>query len=241
MKIAAMQQAVSSTFKLTDADPPAEAEDIVLLGQFLKSWSISDEEMLRSERLLVSRSFVDTNRDIPSKVPAVDFELLLGELLADGAQRCKRKLRKGSNRDGIEHPRTFWAMTTSKHGSLSGPSSGKKGIEVLHRLGRCYMWPCVDFLKFEYAGTTFPDPHLYETVCKWCAKSNDFRDAEGSSVTSTSSSSEDWWLLRFEELSDSRLGELLKNKRSPLSRDLKSQFGSKCMGDFCGEPRGLSL
>ena len=53
------------------------------------------------------------------------------------------------------------------------------------------MLPGVDYMKFEYAGTAFSGSHMYETVCKWCAKSKNFKDVEGSSVTNTSSSSED--------------------------------------------------
>ena len=49
----------------------------------------------------------------------------------------------------------------------------------------------VDFLTFEYAGISFPGSDLYETVCKWYAKSKNFKDVAGSSGTNTSSSSEE--------------------------------------------------
>ena len=58
-KIAWMRQSVSSTFKSTDLDPLAEADDIDALGVFLKSWDVPDNEILRTKTLLVSRTFTD--------------------------------------------------------------------------------------------------------------------------------------------------------------------------------------
>ena len=52
-KIAAMQKAVSQTFASSDLDPLAEADDIDGLGNFLKSWDVPDQEVLRVKTLLV--------------------------------------------------------------------------------------------------------------------------------------------------------------------------------------------
>ena len=65
-----MQQAVSATFKSADHDPLAEGDQNGLLGQFLKSWNVQDDEML------VSRTFTDVQREGPSEVPVVEVELV---------------------------------------------------------------------------------------------------------------------------------------------------------------------
>ena len=67
----------------------------------------------------------------------------------------------------------------------------KKKIKVLHRLVQCFMLPGVDFMSYEYAGTSFPEVSSNETVCKWCAKSKDFHLDLDSSGSNTSSSSEE--------------------------------------------------
>ena len=82
-KITSMQQAVSATFNSADHDPLAEGDDIDLLGQFLKSWNVQDDEILRTKRLLVSRTFTDVQREVLLEIPGPDVVLLPGDLLPD--------------------------------------------------------------------------------------------------------------------------------------------------------------
>ena len=70
-------------------------------------------------------------------------------------------------------------------------TSGKRNIRTLHQLGLCYMLPGVDYMRYTYAGSALPGTSDFDNVCKWCAKSPGFNDAEhNSSATDTSSSSE---------------------------------------------------
>ena len=62
-----MQQAVSATFKSVDHDPLAEGDDIDLLGQFLKSWTVQDNEILRTKRLLSAALSLMSKEKIPRK------------------------------------------------------------------------------------------------------------------------------------------------------------------------------
>ena len=68
------------------------------------------------------------------------------------------------------------------------------------------MLPGVDYVTCEFVGNSFPALALCDTVCKWCAKSQKFKDAVDSSGNNTSSSSEGERLLSgfgepFEDLS----------------------------------------
>ena len=78
-----MQHAVSATFRSADHDPLAKGDDIDLLGQFLKSWNVQDDEILRTKRLLVSRTFTDVQREDPSDIPGLDVELVADDLVPD--------------------------------------------------------------------------------------------------------------------------------------------------------------
>ena len=54
---------------------------------------------------------------------------------------------------------------------------------MVHRLGRCYMLPGVDYLSFSYAGEQFPAFDEYDTVCKWCVRTSQSKADPGSSGT----------------------------------------------------------
>ena len=82
-KIATMQQAVSQSFTSPEVDPLAEADDIDGLGNFLKSWEVPDQEVLRVKTLLASRTFTDVVRDDSPDVPVVQFDLAPEELAPD--------------------------------------------------------------------------------------------------------------------------------------------------------------
>ena len=45
-------------------------------------------------------------------------------------------------------------------------------------------------MSYVFAGVSFPESDAYDTVCKWCAKSFEFKADIGSSGTNTSSSSD---------------------------------------------------
>ena len=78
-----MQKAVSTTFGSADHDPLAEADDLDGLGVFLKSSGVSDDEILRTKTLLVSRSFTDVHQDVAADVPVDATEQEPVELVQD--------------------------------------------------------------------------------------------------------------------------------------------------------------
>ena len=90
-----MQHAVSITFKSIEHDPLAEADDLDALGTFLKSWDVTDDEVLRTKTLLVSRTFMNVQReDIPDS-PAGHVDSVPGEFMPDESlDEAKEKLTK---------------------------------------------------------------------------------------------------------------------------------------------------
>ena len=195
---------MAKTFASTEHDPLAEADDLGALGVFLKSWDVSDEEVLRNKKLLVSRTFLDVEREHVSVPTAVSLNMVPGEFLPDESLdeglAAKAKLAKEQqqvwNRGrskmlGSDHKQTRAAIRARLESGYYISFSGKKKIKVLHRLGQRFMLSRVDFMSYEYAGTTFPEATAYETVCKWCAKSKDFHSEQDSSGTNISSSSEE--------------------------------------------------
>ena len=82
-KIATMQESVATTFKNPEPDPLGEADDIDALGEFLKTWDVPEKEVLRSKKILTSRTFSDVERRDPSGAPSGDVELVPGEILVD--------------------------------------------------------------------------------------------------------------------------------------------------------------
>ena len=48
--------------------------------------------------------------------------------------------------------------------------SGKRKIRTLHKLGLCYALPDVDYLQYEFAGSSLPPVSAYDSVCKLCAR-----------------------------------------------------------------------
>ena len=197
-----MQQAVSKTFKSAEHDPLAEADDLDALGTFLESWDIPDEEILRMKTLLVSRTFLDVPRvgyrdSASALVDVVPVDFVPDESL-DEALAAKEKLLKEKqqvwNRGrsellGSDHKQTRANIRANLEPGYYISYSGKKRIKVLHRLGQCFMLPGVDFMTYEYAGSSFPDSSSYETVCKWCAKSKVFRSDEPGNETQRSTPS----------------------------------------------------
>ena len=82
-KIAQMQIAVSSTFKSSEPDQLAEADDIDSLADFLRTWDVPEESIRKSLNILCLRSYAELERsDSPETIP-VDFDLVPGELALD--------------------------------------------------------------------------------------------------------------------------------------------------------------
>ena len=92
------KQAVSATFKSADQDPLAEMDDIDFLGQFFLSWNVQDDEILRTKRLLVSRTNTDVQRELPTELPGDVMELLPADLIQDdfldGSASMKKELSR---------------------------------------------------------------------------------------------------------------------------------------------------
>ena len=199
-KIAAMQKAVSQTFASSDLDPVAEADDIDGLGNFLKSWDVPDQEVLRVKTLLVTRSSSDVLRDYSPDVPATQFELRTDEFAPDESLEQELLLKRKASKEkqqawnrgrsellGADHKQTRTRLRAELAPGYYISNSGKRAIKVLHMLVRCYMIPGVDY----NIGTSLPSADSYDMVCKWCAKAKDLREDQDSSCTNSSSSSEE--------------------------------------------------
>ena len=92
---------------------------------------------------------------------------------------------------GVDHKQARNLLRAKLAPEYYVSSSGKKAIKVLHMLGECYMLPGMDYMSYQYAGSSFPNADAFDTVCKWCAKVKDFQSDQDSSCTNTSSSSEE--------------------------------------------------
>ena len=68
--------------------------------------------------------------------------------------------------------------------------SREKRIRTLHRLGSCYALPGIDYLRYEYLSTAFPQVASFESICKLCGRNIENPDND-SDVPFTSSSSDD--------------------------------------------------
>ena len=199
-----MQKAVSSTFGSADHDPLAEADDLDALGVFLNSSEVSEEEVHRTKTLLASRTFTDVHREAASDDPVVAIDQEPVELLQDASLDESLAMKKKSAKEkqqvwnrsrsellGSDHKTTRATIRDQLEPGYYISYSGKKAIKVLHRLGHCFMLPGVDYMSYDYMGTVIPDSSSYDTVCKWCSKKADISGDMNSSVSNTSSSTED--------------------------------------------------
>ena len=189
-KIDLMQKTVSKTFQSTEHDPLAEADDLHALGTFLKSCDISDEEILRTKTLLVSRTFLDVPREDYSDSAAATVNLIPGEHIADESLdetlAARVKSRRRSNKSGTVAVQSYWVATTSRLVPTSEPTRSQ---DITYRiLARRRSKSCTGWDK---RAPRFSDASSYETVCKWCAKSKDFHSDPDSSCSNTSSSNEE--------------------------------------------------
>ena len=171
---------------------------------FLKSSEVSEDEILRTTTLLASRTFTDVHRDVTADDPVdaneqVPVELVqdpsLDESLAMEKKTAKEKQqvwnRSRSELLGSDHKMTRASIRDQLDPGYYISYSGKKAIKVLHCLGHCFMLPGVDYMSYDYMGTVIPASSSYDTVCKWCAKKANISGDMDSSVSNTSSSTED--------------------------------------------------
>ena len=190
-KIAQMQTAVASTFRNSEPDQLAEADDLDSLADFLRSWDVPEEPIRKSQRS-------DSLEPIP-----VDCDLVPGELAPDNLDEeaeVRKKLSKekqqAGNRGrsellGSDHKQARFEIRSRLQDGYYISHSGKKAIRAVHCLGRCYMLAGVDYLSFSYAGVQFLASDEYDSVCKWCARTSESKADPGSSGTHTSSSSDE--------------------------------------------------
>ena len=194
-----MQLQVARTFQQADdLDPLAEADTIDELDEFLTRQGVSEGERARTKKLLCSRSFVDTQRNV-NTVPAGELDLSIevdAEDMELEAAAMKKKLSKEKqqawNRERTEKlgsdPKEVRATLRAElEPGFHISTAGKKGTRTLRRLGQCYMIPGT---RFSYAGTILPSTSDFDMVCKWCSKSGSFVGDHNSSDTNTSSSSD---------------------------------------------------
>ena len=198
-----MQTAVSSTFRSSEPDQLAEADDIDSLADFLRSWDVPEESIRKSLKILCLRSYAELERSDTTEPIPVDCDLVPGELAPDNLDEeaeVRKKLSKekqqAGNRGrseilGSDHKQARFEICSQLQDGYYISHSGKKAIRVVHCLGRCYMLPGVDYLSFRYAGLQFPASDDYDSVCKWRAKTSESKADPGSSGTNTSSSSDE--------------------------------------------------
>ena len=202
-KIAQMQTAVSSTFRSSEPDQLAEADDIDSLADFLRTWDVPEESIRKSLNILCVRSYAELERSDSSEPVPFDCDLVPGELAPDNLDEeaeVRKKLSKEKQQSGnrgrsellgSDHKQARFEIRSQLQDGYYISHSGKKAIRVVHCLGRCYMLPGVDSLSSSYAGLQFPASDEYDTVCKWCARASESKADPGSSGTNTSSSSDE--------------------------------------------------
>ena len=149
------------------------------------------------------RSYADLERSDSHEPVPVDCDLIPGELAPDNVDEeaeIRKKLSKEKQQSGnrgrsellgSDHKQARSEIRSKLQEGYYISHSGKKAIWVVHRLGRCYMLPGVDYLSFSYAGLQFP-ASMSMTLCASGVRElqNQRRDP-GSSGTNTSSSSDE--------------------------------------------------
>ena len=202
-KILQMQAAVAMTFRNSEFDQLAEADDIDALADFLKTWDVPQDSIRKSQEILLLRSYADLERADPPAIAPVDSDFPVSELALDDCEdfvasqhRASKEKQQAGNRNrsellGTDHKQARKDLRSKLQDGFYISHSGKKAIRVVHKLGHCYMLPGVDYLSFSYAGTQFPASDEFDSVCKWCARAQEPEADPGSSGTITSSSSDE--------------------------------------------------
>ena len=94
-KIAQMQSSIAATFRHLDGDQLGEADDIDDLGDFLRTWDVPENSILRTKKILFSRTFSDLERITSLEPATVDSEFAAGEIILDDIDEVAA-LKKGS-------------------------------------------------------------------------------------------------------------------------------------------------
>ena len=92
-KIGQMQTAVASTFRSSEPDQLAEADDIDSLADFLRTWDVPEESIRKSQKILCLRSYADLERSDSHEPVPFDCDLISGELAPDNVDE-EAELRK---------------------------------------------------------------------------------------------------------------------------------------------------
>ena len=192
-RISAVQRTVAKALhNLDEPDPLTEADSIEGLDSFLLSQGVSAAERAQTVKVLCSRNYAE-NREAAALVPVGpedDAEFVLVQDDQPDEELATKKLESKFRQQSWNRERTQWLGTDPKEARTKLRSelqpgfyvstSGKRNIRTLHQLGLCYMLPGVDFMRYTYAGSALPGSSDFDNVCKWCAKSPGFNDAESS-------------------------------------------------------------
>ena len=136
-KIAQMQSAIATTCRNPDSDQLAEAGDIDNPSDFLRTWEVLEKSILRTKKILCSRTFKDLERIISLEPSTVNSELAAGEVvLADiDEELAMKKLQaKQKQQSGNRERSELHGLIISKLGRRSDPISVK--VTVFLTLGR---------------------------------------------------------------------------------------------------------
>ena len=132
-KMQPMQAAVARTFMNPEPDPLGEANEKDSLGEFLKTWDVPEKEVLRSKKVLTTRTFSDVERTDPSATPKIDIELVAGEIHVDDEldEELAMKKKAGSTEAAIVELRAVGVAGYGPQADASGDPLGA-GAWVLY-------------------------------------------------------------------------------------------------------------
>ena len=181
-------------------DPLVEKDSLRELADFLRAHQVDEEEITRSLQLLNSRRVHNVERSQSVDLHPIDLQLEESLEIEDDptekdtpTKNLAREKQQAWNRERTrklgDNPRACRAeLRDSLQPGFYISSSSKKGIRTLHRLGQCHRVPGLDYMQYEYAGSSMPNSDAFDQTCSWCAKSVGFDTISG---TDTSSSTED--------------------------------------------------
>ena len=106
-KIAQMQSAIAATFRNPDTDQLGEADDIDDLGDFLRAWEVPESSVLRTKKILCSRTFSDLESITYPEPSAVDSELAAGEIILGDIDEEAAMKKVVQAETAIGQPRTL--------------------------------------------------------------------------------------------------------------------------------------
>ena len=142
-KIAQMQTAVASTFKNSEPDQLAEADDIDSLADFLRSWDVPEESIRKSLKILCLRSYAELERsDSPEPIP-VDCDLVPDELALDNhdedaelQNKLSKEKQQSGNKSrsellGSDHKQARFQIRSRLQDGYYISHSGKNAIRVV--------------------------------------------------------------------------------------------------------------